>query len=256
MRERSLVAIPYGKNVGLLIDSIIKEDFSVHALKMLKLPRNRDFIQFNDQGRSIVCMEVTGGSAVQRLVDFCARIREQHGSGAIYASTDVTRDYNAVFGAGSFSQFGNTASLSNNTLCILKPHTITAGFHGKILDKIIEHGFEISAMEMFSVERANAEEFFEVYKGVVPEYNAMVAELISGKCIALEVTKGSVQDVVEEFRTIVGPADPGIARYIRPNSLRATFGVDKVKNALHCTDLSEDGGLEAEYFFRILPSVG
>lgn len=254
MRERSLTAVPYGPNVGLLIDSLVKEDFSIHALKMLRLPQSRDFINFADEGRPIVCMEVTGAKAVERLQAFA-------NTHVIYASgsENVDRDYNAVFGPNSFSTFGNTAALTNNTLCILKPHTITSGFHGKILNSILEHGFEISAMEMFAVNRVNAEEFFEVYKGVVPEYNAMVSELISGKCIAIEVTKGTAakgtEDVVEAFRSVVGPSDPGIARYIRPNSLRATFGVDKIKNALHCTDLSEDGGLEAEFFFRILPTA-
>lgn len=35
-----------------------------------------------------------------------------------------------------------------------------------------------------------------------------------------------------------------IARHLRPRTLRALFGVDKVRNAVHCTDLPEDGLLE------------
>ena len=35
-----------------------------------------------------------------------------------------------------------------------------------------------------------------------------------------------------------------IARHLRPRTLRALYGVDKVKNAVHCTDLPEDGLLE------------
>jgi hypothetical protein len=35
-----------------------------------------------------------------------------------------------------------------------------------------------------------------------------------------------------------------LAQLIRANSLRAKFGTDKVKNAVHCTDLVEDGVLE------------
>lgn len=251
-RERSLVAVPYGANPGLLIDSIVKEGFAIHNLRMVNLPSDRDYIQFNDGGKNVVCMEVTGTDAVVRLQTFCDRLKALHGDNAIYASNNFSHDFKSVFGPES--RLRNTAKFSANTLCIIKPHTLAAGFHGKIIDSILEKGFEISAMEMFTVGRANAEEFFEVYKGVVPEFNAMVSELISGSCIALEITKGS-DNVVEEFREVVGPSDPGIARYVRPNSLRATYGVDKVKNALHCTDLSDDGGLEAEYFFRILQSV-
>lgn len=61
-------------------------------------------------------------------------------------------------------------------------------------------------------------------------------------------------DIVETFREMVGPTDPEIARYLRPKSIRSRFGVDKVKNGIHCTDIPEDGALETEYFFRILSS--
>lgn len=36
-----------------------------------------------------------------------------------------------------------------------------------------------------------------------------------------------------------------IARHLRPNSLRALYGKNKIQNAVHCTDLPEDGVLEA-----------
>ena len=69
----------------------------------------------------------------------------------------------------------------------------------------MEAGFEISAIEMFHMEKANAEEFFEVYKGVVQEYNSMVLELTSGPCIALEIR---AQNAPVAFREMTGPADP------------------------------------------------
>ena len=45
-----------------------------------------------------------------------------------------------------------------------------------------------------------------------------------------------------------------IARHLRPRTLRALFGQDKVKNAVHCTDLPEDGQLEVRLYF-IIPHV-
>ena len=38
----------------------------------------------------------------------------------------------------------------------------------------------------------------------------------------------------------MGPHEVEIAKHIRPQTLRAKFGKDKVKNAVHCTDLPED----------------
>ena len=50
----------------------------------------------------------------------------------------------------------------------------------------------------------------------------------------------------------MGPHDPEIAKYLRPNTLRAQFGLERVRNVVHCTDLAEDGVIECEYFFNIL----
>lgn len=80
----------------------------------------------------------------------------------------------------------------------------------------------------------------------------MVDELCSGPCIALEVR---AEDAVPTFRAFAGPYDVEIGQHIRPSTLRAKFGHDRVRNAVHCTDLPEDGRLECEYFFHILQQV-
>ena len=51
---------------------------------------------------------------------------------------------------------------------------------------------------------------------------------------------------------ISGTLDPEIAQHIRPGTLRARFGQNKVKNAVHCTDLADDTQLELEFFFKLL----
>lgn len=81
------------------------------------------------------------------------------------------------------------------------------GMTGKIISAITEAGFRIGAAQMMVLEKANAEEFLEVYKGVVHEYNGMVAELTAGACIALEVLSDT-QNTVQVFRELAGPADP------------------------------------------------
>ncbi|XP_061593588.1 nucleoside diphosphate kinase 7 [Cololabis saira] len=143
----------------------------------------------------------------------------------------------------------NTALYTDSTCCIIKPHAISEGLTGKILNSINAAGFDISALQMFNVGQANAEEFYEVYKEVVTEYFSMVTELCSGPCMALEIHQ---KDTPKTFREFCGPADPELARLLQPNTLRALYGKDKVRNAVHCTDLAEDGVLEVQYFFKIL----
>lgn len=66
--------------------------------------------------------------------------------------------------------FSLTAKYERSTLCIIKPHAIKECKAGDIITTILECGFDITAMKLFIMDRANCEEFYEVYKGVVPEY--------------------------------------------------------------------------------------
>ena len=44
------------------------------------------------------------------------------------------------------------------------------GHTGKIITSFQKAGYEITDLQLFRLEKADAEEFLEVYKGVVPEY--------------------------------------------------------------------------------------
>lgn len=116
---------------------------------------------------------------------------------------------------------------------------------------ILQAGFEISALEMFYLNRPQAEEFYDVYKGILPEYLPLIEHLSNGPTILLEVRQ---EDVVTQFREFVGPYDPVIAQHLKPQTLRAKFGTGRVKNGVHCTDMPEDGSLECQYFFDIMQS--
>lgn len=77
----------------------------------------------------------------------------------------------------------------------------------------------------------------------------MVDEYSTGPLIALEVTGPSA---VSTLREMAGPRDGEVARRIRPESLRAKYGISGAKPGIHVTDLEEDGPLECEYVFSIL----
>lgn len=148
--------------------------------------------------------------------------------------------------------FQMPARFSDCTLAVVKPHAVAEGSLGKILTAILEEGYEITAVYMTRLTTPNAEEFLEVYQTVVPEFKQMVEQLASGPCVAIEVCSESP---VQSFRAFCGPPDPEVARTIRPNTLRAKFGKSTILNGVHCTDMPEDGALEVEYFFKILPQA-
>ncbi|EGB03788.1 hypothetical protein AURANDRAFT_59582 [Aureococcus anophagefferens] len=164
------------------------------------------------------------------------------GTDAVEALTQACRAISESLGA----RFG-----SNCTCCVVRPHAVM----GKQLGAILSHiealqAYEISAMALFKLDIPAAAEFLEIYEGVIPEFEASVKQLSSGPCCALELrTSGTA---VQHFRESCGPWDVNFAKEIRPQTIRAKFGIDGVKNAVHCTDLPDDGESEVRYFFEIL----
>jgi len=270
-------------HAGEIIDRIQQEGFVICQAKKLSLSRANamkfyaehegklffeKLIAFMTSG-PVIALELMGAKCVSSWRELLgptkSSVAKDEAPDSIRAifGTDDTR--NACHGSDSDDSasreigffFGNfspkvIASYQNSTVCIIKPHAVQSGFAGKIMSAIHNAGFNISTLQMFRLEKANAEEFFEVYKGVVVEYSAMVDELCNGPLIAMEITKD--ENVATEFREFVGPSDPEIARHLRSHTLRAQFGIDKIKNAVHCTDLPDDAILETKYFFSILNS--
>ncbi|XP_076246940.1 nucleoside diphosphate kinase homolog 7 isoform X2 [Calliopsis andreniformis] len=275
-------------NLGEILKRIVSCNFHIANIKMSQLTKEQA-TQLCKDGDStsiayivnyltsgpIVALELLGDHAITRWLEVIgpedsdeARVKAPSSIRACYGKDKV---HNAVHGSRNEEaakwelEFffpdpksqqkgpGNTATLKNCTCCIIKPHAVQAKLVGDIINDIQKAGYTISAIQQFSVNPFDAEEFLEVYKGVLPDYAAMVGELQSGPCIVMELThKDEKFDVQGEFRKLCGPMDPDIARQVRPNTLRAKYGKTKVQNALHCSDLPEDGILEVEYFFKIL----
>mmetsp|Transcript_21781 Transcript_21781/g.42873 ORF Transcript_21781/g.42873 Transcript_21781/m.42873 type:complete len:348 (-) Transcript_21781:72-1115(-) len=150
-----------------------------------------------------------------------------------------------------FSGPSTTATFDNCSLLLVKPHAVRGGNTGAIVLAVTDANFEVSAMQLFNLSRSEVENFTEVYRGVInsSEYSNLTLELSSGPCVAIEVR---AENCVPELRELCGPHDVEVAKALRPNTLRARFGTDKVQNAVHCTDLAEDGVLESQYFFDIM----
>jgi nucleoside-diphosphate kinase len=136
------------------------------------------------------------------------------------------------------------------TLMLIKPHALEQRNHGKIVQQILSDGrFEIAALDKVSLSKADALELMECYS-FLNNVSEQVEHLSSGPCLALCLRGGP--RVQQDARDLAGPFDVIVAREIRPQSLRAQFGYNRVRNAVHCTDLPEDGLLECNFFFNTL----
>ena len=261
--------------IGKIIDIIIQNGFAINRMKMFKWTQEQaqgfyaehkgkpffdDLTKFMSSDVA-VGLELIADNAVEKWRNIIGptnsntartsapnTIRALFGTdgqkNAVHGSdsgVSAAREIDYVFNSGDTS---STAILNNCSCLIIKPDAMKSGYAGKIIDKVLEEGFEVSALELFKINRPTAEEFFEVYKGVVPEYIAMVEHAITGPIIAMEIRQ---ENAVQALRQIVGPHDPEIAKHLRKNTIRAKYGIDRVQNAVHCTDLVEDGVLECEY---------
>lgn len=143
----------------------------------------------------------------------------------------------------------STAVATHCAVCVIKPHAVTEGITGELLDALFSAGLEVSAMKTLAITRTDAADLLEPYKGVAVEYERWVAELSSAPAVAVEV-RG--RNAVDTLREVCGPFDVAVARTLRPTSLRARFGKDNVKNAVFCTDCEQDGPLESKFIFGML----
>lgn len=242
--------------IGKIIDFINANGFQISKVKMnkLSLEEAKHFKTLNPSEVSsdlVVGLELVKENAVAQFKELAKKIETQfkelgQGKQIIYAADNNNQ---AIDDMKFFFLLKHQPQLTNCSCLLIKPHIINDGNAGKIVDIVLNEGFEISSMEMFYLDKANAEEFLDVYQGVLPEYAAILTHITSGPVLALEVRQ---DDVVNKLRALVGPHDPVLAQTLRPNTIRAIFGVDRVRNVCHCTDLPEDGVLECQFFFELL----
>ncbi len=137
------------------------------------------------------------------------------------------------------------------TLIIIKPDAVQKKAIGKILSRFIEEGFEIKALKMFKFTEQQAKQFYIVHKDR-PFYGELVEFMTSGPVVAA-VLEG--ENAIQRVREIIGPTDSEEARKTAPNSIRALFGTDKGKNAIHASDSKESASYEIPFIFSGLEIV-
>jgi nucleoside-diphosphate kinase len=214
--------------------------------------RERDMITSLSEN-IVLGMLINGENAFDVVSTILVKFQSQIDSNISYLMSmnglQTSSLQNYLFSSDSLSLFPTTVTMDNSTCVVIKPHAVKSRIYGSILQHVIDQGYEISAIRSIQFDKTQAEEFLEVYKGVIPEYTDHTIQLSSGISIALEVR---AQNAVETFRVSAGPWDVDMAKDLRPDTIRAKYGKDRILNAIHCTDLPEDAELECEYCFKLL----
>lgn len=131
---------------------------------------------------------------------------------------------------------------TNRTFTMLKPDAIENGHMGKILDMIIQAGFEIKALKYTQLTEAQAKEFYEVHSER-PFYGELVSYMTSGPIIAAILEK---ENAVGDFRALIGSTDPAEAA---EGTIRKNYAENKGRNAVHGSDSDENAAIEGAFHF-------
>ena len=131
---------------------------------------------------------------------------------------------------------------TNRTFTMLKPDAIENGHMGKILDMIIQAGFQIKAMKYTRLSEDQAKKFYEVH-AERPFYGELVEYMTSGPIVAAILEK---ENAVADFRALIGATDPAEAA---EGTIRKSYAESKGRNAVHGSDSDENAEIEGKFHF-------
>ena len=247
--DESLVVVTRDASGGRFGEAMSLLEETLGCVRDVKLVRlnNTEAFEFseNNQEAVIAADGPTVALKFARTLENCQKRRCVNSLQCPESAIVVDNNLEHLFFQRPLANWPTARFGENAICCVIKPHVLKDKRLGALIAAIEAQQFHISAMQLFKLEKEEAAEFLEAYDGVLQNFQSHVTELSLGPCVALEI-----QGDLDDFRDFCGPLDVDFAKELKPKSLRALFGRDAVRNAVHCTDLKDDGDTESRFFFR------
>lgn len=128
------------------------------------------------------------------------------------------------------------------SLVLIKPDAMQRKLAGTIISRLEGKGLKLAALKMLHMDKKLAERHYAVHADK-PFFKDLVDYIISTPIVAI-VFEGD--NAVEAIRNIMGATDPSKAK---PGTIRADFGLDIQRNAVHSSDSIETAKKEIKIFF-------
>lgn len=157
----------------------------------------------------------------------------------VYSRQLKLTEYGDLFTRNKFE------SSSEKTFALIKPDCYTKT--GKIISEFYRNGFTISKLKMSRFSRPQmAENFYAEHRGK-PFFNDLASFMSSDVVTGIELIS---ENAVQRSRDVIGDQTaPEEAKRIAPNSIRARFGTDSLRNAIHGSKSSSAYQREQQIFF-------
>lgn len=128
------------------------------------------------------------------------------------------------------------------TLSIIKPDAISKKLTGAIIKRLEEEGFKIIGLKFIHLKKEQAMSFYEEHKEK-PFFESLSNFIIETPVVVLALEK---ENAVADLRKLMGATDPSKAK---PNTLRALYGLNIERNAIHGSADLKSAERELNFFF-------
>lgn len=128
------------------------------------------------------------------------------------------------------------------TLAIIKPNAVERNLAGAILKLIQDGGLQVLALRMLRLTPDQARAFYEVHRER-PFYGPLVEFMTSGPVVVVALEG---EQAIQRYRELMGATDPAKAA---PGTIRALYGENVQRNAVHGSDAPATAAQELAFFF-------
>jgi nucleoside diphosphate kinase len=129
------------------------------------------------------------------------------------------------------------------TFAIIKPDAREKA--PEVVKAIEAAGFKVAHSRVLTMTAAQAREFYAEHHGR-NFFQGLIDFMTSGECVVLALEK---ENAVADWRTTIGPTNSVTAREQAPESIRALFGTDNRRNAVHGSATTAAARVELAFFF-------
>ncbi len=137
--------------------------------------------------------------------------------------------------------FSFSAFSSEKTFSMIKPNALK--FAAEIQEIMQENGLKIIEQKQITLTRKQASKFYAEHEGK-KFFIDLIDFMISGPVI-VQILEG--KNAIAKNRELMGNTDPKLAK---KDTIRAKFGEDITKNAIHGSDSAESAAREIKFFFN------
>ena len=132
--------------------------------------------------------------------------------------------------------------MTERTLTILKPDSVSGGKAGAILAHLEREGFRLAGLKRLRLASEQARAFYAVHRER-PFYEGLVRFMTEGPVVVAVLER---ENAVEYLRRTMGATD---SKKAEPGTLRNLYGTDIERNAIHGSDSPENAAKEVAFFF-------